>query len=263
MFKEFLRKKLSPRTFNNLVQLKNFFFPSSNYTANRKQLRKAAKFYSLFIKEYDLVFDIGANYGGKVKVFSQLKAQIVAVEPQAECIHYLRSLYGSKLILVEKGVADKEGTIDFFVAESSTLSTFSRHWAEDVVKDYEGAPLTNAPIKVPVTTLDKLVEEFGRPVFIKIDVEGFEFEVLKGLTQPVNYLSFEYAVPENRESLILCVQRILHLGKARFNYSSGESMELGLDQWKTGDQFLLVINSPAFIATSAGDVYVHFEKEEL
>ena len=32
--------------------------------------------------------------------------------------------------------------------------------------------------------------KYGKPIFIKIDVEGYETKVLKGLSQPVNYISF-------------------------------------------------------------------------
>ena len=45
---------------------------------------------------------------------------------------------------------------------------------------------------MPVTTLDRLIAQHGVPSFIKIDVEGFEDQVLAGLTHPVPALSFEF-----------------------------------------------------------------------
>jgi FkbM family methyltransferase len=46
-------------------------------------------------------------------------------------------------------------------------------------------------IKVPVTTLDRLIKAHGLPAFVKIDVDGMEHEVLAGLSVPLSALSFE------------------------------------------------------------------------
>jgi hypothetical protein len=62
--------------------------------------------------------------------------------------------------------------------------------------------------KVPTITLDKLIEENGLPCFIKIDTEGFEENVLKGLSQPVPFISFETLLPEYAVELASCLARI-------------------------------------------------------
>ena len=38
-------------------------------------------------------------------------------------------------------------------------------------------------VKIPSITLDNLIEHYGTPDLIKIDVEGYEYTVLKGLTK--------------------------------------------------------------------------------
>jgi hypothetical protein len=69
-----------------------------------------------------------------------------------------------------------------------------------------------------MTTLDRLIEQYGTPSFIKIDVEGFEYQVVKGLTQPVKTLSLEFT-PEFIESTFKCIDHLQRLGNIRLNYS--------------------------------------------
>lgn len=258
MFKETLRSVLPPKIFYYLVEIKNFFFPSSAYLKNKKQFKESLDFFAQFIKSGDLVFDIGANYGNKTKVFIRLNARVVAIEPQQECVRFLKSIYGNRIKVVAKGIADKEGVLDFYIAESSTLSTFSHNWIEDVIKNRDNSNVSDKVLKMPVITIDKLIEEFGMPAFIKIDVEGFELEALRGLTYKTNYLSFEYAVPENYNSVIKCIEKITQIGKVEINYSAGESMKFGLEEWMLPEKFLRFVHSSEFNSTSAGDIYIRF-----
>ena len=63
-------------------------------------------------------------------------------------------------------------------------------------------------IRVPVTTLDQLILRYGRPYYCKVDVEGYEVEVFRGLTQPIPMISFEIHAKEqaNTETVL----KILH-----------------------------------------------------
>ena len=71
-----------------------------------------------------------------------------------------------------------------------------------------------------IITMDSLIAQFGAPAFTKIDVEGFELEVLKGLTKPVKYLSIEYTVPEQVDKLKAILLYLHGLdNKVKFNYS--------------------------------------------
>jgi hypothetical protein len=83
---------------------------------------------------------------------------------------------------------------------------------------------------VQTTTLDALCSKFGRPVFAKIDVEGHEAVVLRGLSIPIPYVSIEFA-PEALQSTFSCLDRLEKIGKYCFNYSPLESMEFQFPDW--------------------------------
>jgi hypothetical protein len=110
-------------------------------------------------------------------------------------------------------------------------------------------------LKVPVTTMDRLVEIYGVPDFCKIDVEGFEYNVLGGLTQAIPLLSFEYT-PERIQPALECIDRLTGLGQYEYNYSSEESMILGSSEWlRAEDMPRFVQNVIVQKGGSFGDIY--------
>jgi len=84
---------------------------------------------------------------------------------------------------------------------------------------------------VRTTTLDALCSNFGQPAFVKIDVEGHEQAVLRGLSSPTRALSFEFHI-EYMQATFLCLAHLDQLGSYEYNYSFGETMELRLAEWK-------------------------------
>jgi hypothetical protein len=61
-----------------------------------------------------------------------------------------------------------------------------------------------------------LIEEYGQPDYIKIDVEGLEQDVLRGLRRPIDYVSFEFTLPELPHDAIACVRLLMANGAYRF-----------------------------------------------
>lgn len=58
------------------------------------------RFFSSFISEGDLVYDVGANYGNRVKPLVQVGARVVAVEPQPKCALYLLERFGDGIQII-------------------------------------------------------------------------------------------------------------------------------------------------------------------
>src|SRR3989344_5990702 len=224
-----------------------------------KQEKREIIFYSQFIKKGDLCFDVGANIGNKTNIFLKLGARVVAIEPQELACRKINELYGDNknLSIVNKGLADKPGFLELSISEDrSVLATMSLKWKKEggFSKSYIGAKIE----KVPVTTLDNLISEYGLPKFCKIDVEGFEEEVLKGLTKLIPYISFEFTkefLADTKE----CVDYVSSLGNATFNYSAGESGELSFKDWVLGAELFGALekieNKDVW-----GDIYVNFKQ---
>lgn len=197
--------------------------------SQKRQLEAQKAFYSQFVKAGELVFDIGANLGDKTRVFCELGARVISVEPQPHCAATIKRRFKARdgIVVVEKGVAEREGSLKLSVCDrSNAISTFSDRWKDGRFKDFEW----NRRIDVPVTTLDRLIDEYGAPSFCKIDVEGFELNVLKGLSRPIRHISFEYT-REFFDEAKLCMKRIAEIDPGvRFNCTTG-SLKLMSGEW--------------------------------
>jgi FkbM family methyltransferase len=165
---------------------------------NREAMREREKmcsFYSQFFSRGDLVFDVGANVGEYSDVFSGCGAVVVAVEPNPECCKQLYRLAHRRNVRVEACAAGAEtGCAELHISDVSIFSTLNPEWVERTrdFPSYQNAHWTGTLI-VPLVTLDNLARRHGVPVFVKIDVEGFEESVLQGMSFTPQFVSFEYA----------------------------------------------------------------------
>jgi FkbM family methyltransferase len=235
-----------------------FYKERKSPTASMLKMRKL---YSNFINEGDLCFDIGANMGSRVSSFLVLKAKVVAVEPQEICMKELKKTFRDQPVYFEKkGVGAKQGVEEMFIANNSLISSFSKSWI-DVMKVKHQKNNWDRTEQVEITTLDLLMEKYGIPDFIKIDTEGYELEVLKGMTRPVKSLSVEYTLPDPQQKTLACLELLekIYDQKALFNISVEESYELKFQEWITGNQLKQILNSPDFATENFGgygDIYV-------
>jgi FkbM family methyltransferase len=212
-----------------------------------------------------MVFDVGANVGARTKVFLKIAAKVVAVEPQSLCLARLRALWGHdpRVVLVAAALAETEGTAEINVGNESVLASLSTEWMNRVKESgrFETAQWTRKET-VPLTTLDHLIKQHGMPAFIKIDVEGFEYEVMRGLTSPVPAMSFEFT-PEYIEATERCLTYLAGLGEIEANHSHGESMVLATKEWISGPALLDRIKAMGTGKEVFGDVYVKFKSARV
>ena len=141
-----------------------------------------------------MLFDIGANRGDAVVVgLNKGFTKIIAIEAAPKIYKELVSnfIYDTRVICIRAAVSDVDNQrIEFYEAEEDGLSTLNKDWLTKEDMPYKGKPYRT--IKATTITIDTLVKEYGEPTLIKIDVEGAEWLVLKGMTKKYGVLTFEW-----------------------------------------------------------------------
>ena len=229
------------------------------YLRKLKKERAALNFYGKFIDKDDLCFDIGANVGNKTETFLRVAGRVVAVDPQPACVFELTRRFrnDSRVVIVKEGVGAEPGEADMYICEDiNVLSTMSPKWIQKSRFASNKRVSWNTKEKIPITTLDLLIARYGRPKFCKIDVEGYELSVVQGLTQPLEYLSFEFMKEflDDAEEVLTVLSRICPF---KANYSLYEHYDLVhfAKRWRSGSDTiaeLRAMEDPKLW----GDIYV-------
>jgi FkbM family methyltransferase len=216
-------------------------------------------FYQGLLKDlppHGLVFDIGANHGWKTDIFLRMGARVVAVEPDEVNQGILRQSFLSyrlskkPVAIVGKALGEMDAVETMWIdAPGSAKNTLSKKWVDTLRTDESrfGQALSFTRQKaVTTTTLDKLIAEHGVPFFVKIDVEGHEPNVLRGLRQPVPYLSFEVNLPEFEPEGLECIELLGRLAAdGRFNYVADCRKGFKLARWVGAAAFSQVLSDCA------------------
>jgi FkbM family methyltransferase len=174
------------------------------------------------VKKGDIVLDCGAHVG----VFTDIAlrrgaSKVVAIEPDPVNLECLRRNFPSEIaagvvVLVPKGVWSSEKTLTLYTGteNSGTNSMIFHH--------------KGAEISVPVTTIDRLVEELhlGHVDFIKMDIEGAEREALRGgfqtLARDIPTLMMDmYHRPDDLQVL----PAVIHEGNSHYQMTCGPCEE--------------------------------------
>ena len=222
---------------------------------NRK---KMVRFYSEFIKPGDLCFDIGAHTGNRTGTWLSMGAIVVSAEPHPAFIRLLQKKYAHnpRFLLESKAIGSISGRARLQISRMNpAISTLSDQWKK-IMTDFEPALAWEDCADVEVQTLDELLARYGSPVFCKIDVEGFELEVLSGLSVPVPALSFEL-FPTTPERTIACIKTIGKLGSYEYNWSLTESFKMKSPSWLNASGMIHTIKS--YSGRKSGDIYARLQ----
>ena len=198
------------------------------------------RFYSKLIRKGDLCFDIGANLGAKSKLFLSLGASVIAFEPQKACHPALQKLSAKypnfKFYPFAAGEKNEEQPL--YLAnhiEVATLSSAFVNYFQCEELQWDKSEI------VTVKTLDSLIETYGFPYFCKLDVEGFEWQVLSQLSHTIPIIEFEFTggFIENTVKIITALNR----KNTKFNYIRNENLKFKLKTWVSGEEMIDIIQS--------------------
>jgi len=147
-----------------------------------------------------LLFDVGANRGDATLAGLQKGYRVVALEPAPRVFKELVSnfIYNPNVLPLRLAVSDKDGErIKLYEAEEDGLSTINEQWLTGEGMPYKGKPYRT--VMAETITLDTLAKEYGEPDLIKIDVEGAEWSVFKGMTRKMRTICFEWTLETLRD----------------------------------------------------------------
>jgi len=194
-------------------------------------------FYAPFVKKGDLVFDVGAHVGRTAEIFSDLGAKVVSIEPNPHCCEQIALLAKVRDIHVENCAAgDVPGKLKLRICQDSVISTVVEAWYDEARRSplHRDAQWLDS-LEVDVVTLDQLAQRYGVPSFVKIDAEGFDDHVLRGISFRPRALSFEY----NRllpEVAARCFETPLLSSGYEFNFIRGLELRNVSQGWMSGPE---------------------------
>ncbi len=162
-----------------------------------------------------MFFDIGSNIGNWALSNVNQCDKIISIEASPITFEKLRNnCKNEKITLLNFAVCNNDcKDINFYQAACDTLSTLNKEWLTKETSRFYNQPFSEIICKT--ITIDKLIENYGIPDLIKIDVEGAEFECVSSLTQKVKLLCFEWA-SETNDITHKCLDYLTNIGFNKF-----------------------------------------------
>ena len=156
--------------------------------------RATMELFERLIKCGDTVIEVGGHIGYISLYFKHLvgsSGKVIVFEPGENNLPYLlKNIEGKGVEVVQKAVGKEEGTCSFFLDKLSGQNNsmveefFMRKKTETNAFDPESTG--SREVRVEVVTLDRWIGGRAvKPDFVKIDIEGFEYNALLGMKQMI------------------------------------------------------------------------------
>ncbi len=160
----------------------------------------------------DTIFDLGLHTGEDTAFYLAKGFNVVAVEANPSMVRqaeqrFRRQIRSGRLVVLGVGVGDRHGTYPFYV--NSRYSEWSSFDAQ--IGGREGGATV---IEVPMIPFEVLVQRFGEPYYLKIDIEGGDFTALQRLA--LTAARPRYVSAENGSSAM--VDLLVKLGYGGFKF---------------------------------------------
>ena len=195
-----------------------------------------------------LIFDIGYNYGEfSQKCFQKHPGcKIIGVEANSSLVYGMRNT--ENFHIINAAASDKDDSeIDFYIEPNqSGISTASKEFISNsrFTKGSKNLKPNSSkwmpPIKMNTITIDKMINDYGNPDFIKVDVEGYEHTVLKGLSKKSGQICFEWH-EESASEVYKIAEHLQSIGYDKFGiigyFDEGDVHE-NFTYSETGDPYL-------------------------
>ena len=204
----------------------------------------------------NLIFDIGANKGKSSDIFINKCEKIICFEPNPSLVKSLKKKYNNSKIEVDsRAISDKSGIQEFNISNADTISTLSSDWIYNsrFSKKYQW----DNKIMVETITLSDAIKDYGVPDYIKIDTEGYEYEILTNFNEllPKTLFAFEWA-EEQKNKIKKTLSHLKNIGYNNFAFTNGDPILFDEDiDWVSYENFNLVQTMDENRKTEWGMIY--------
>ena len=163
-----------------------------------------------------MYFDIGANVGNwSLLNVEKCDDRIIAVEASPITFNTLiYSCQHDKITLVNYAICNNdEKDISFYHATCDILSTINKELFTSEYSRFYKQPYTE--MRCRTKSIDKLIQDYGMPELIKINIVGGEYECISSLTSKANLICFGW-ISETISTTFKCIDHLFKLGYKQF-----------------------------------------------
>jgi FkbM family methyltransferase len=164
-----------------------------------------------------LIFDIGYNSGlfSMIMLSTFENCKIIGIDANKTYIN-LSPKASSKIKVLNYAISDKNNEIiNFYICDANLgISSTNEEWM-NTIRHKSYFDKSKRIEKIKTITLDKLIENYGIPDLIKLDIEGSEYKALCGLSKKCGTILFEWS-EEYFSNALLCVERLKSIGYTLF-----------------------------------------------